>query len=258
MQILMVGDVVAGPGRRFLQKNLPGFKRFNGVDLCIVNGENAADGNGLTPAAVEELFAAGADVITTGNHVYRRAEVYDLLEREPYLVRPANFPAGNPGKGYCIVDKGAYLAAVVNLAGITGMDYANNPFDCIDAILQELTRQRVKVIVVDFHAEATSEKRAMGFYLDGKISVLAGTHTHVQTSDACVLPKGSGYITDLGMTGAVQTVLGVAPDIVIRKFKTNLPARFHTPDGECDMEGCLFDVDEKTGLCRSAQSVRIL
>lgn len=257
MNVLMIGDVVAGWGCRFLQKKLPGYKKFAGIDLCIVNGENSADGNGMTPSSADLLFASGADVITGGNHVFRRAEVYDFLEREPFVLRPANYHESNPGKGYCIVDRGAYRAAVVNLAGVYGMEALENPFFTMDRILKELEKEKIRLIFLDFHAEATSEKRAMGFYLNGKITALAGTHTHVQTSDACVLSEGTGYITDLGMSGAKDTVLGVAPEIIIRHLKYHMPARFATPDGDCVMEGCVFDVDEKTGRCRSAQSVRI-
>ena len=257
MNVLMLGDVVAGWGCRFLQKKLPGFKKYSGIDLCIVNGENSADGNGITSASAELLFSAGADVITTGNHVYRRAEVYDFLDREPFVLRPANYHANNPGKGFCIVDRGAYRAAVINLSGVYGMDALDNPFFVVDSILKTLEEEKIRLIFLDFHAEATSEKRAMGFYLNGRITAFAGTHTHVQTSDACVLSKGTGYITDLGMTGAGDTVLGVAPEIIINHLKYHMPARFATPDGDCVMEGCIFDVDEKTGRCRSAQNIRI-
>lgn len=254
----MIGDVVSDCGREHLAKHLLSFKKMYGIDVCVVNGENSARGNGVTPASAQELFDAGADVITTGNHVYRRAEVYDLLDRSPFLIRPANYPAQDPGKGYCIVDRGRYRVAVIDLAGLLYLDSIENPFKKADEILSELREERVSAVVVEFHAEATSEKRALGFYLDGRVSVFAGTHTHVQTSDATVLPGGTGYITDLGMTGNLDSVLGVDKQIVIKKFIDNMPARFDTPSGPASMEGCVFEIDEKTGKCLEAQSFRIL
>lgn len=257
MNILMIGDVVAEHGCDFLLKNLPKIKRFYNIDMCTVNGENSANGNGITENSAQMIFAAGADVITTGNHVYKQSNVYDYLDREPFIIRPANYPQSNPGKGYCIVDKGAYRIAVVNISGVVFMENLENPFFCIDRVLKEIEKERAAVTVIDFHAETTSEKKAMGFYLDGRASVLSGTHTHVQTSDASVLPGGLGYITDLGMTGNTDSVLGVSKDIIIAKFKNFLPSRFDTPNGKCMMEGCVFNVDEKTGKCLTAESLRI-
>ncbi|MBQ6020639.1 MAG: TIGR00282 family metallophosphoesterase [Clostridia bacterium] len=257
MNVMMIGDAVAGCGRAFLAKHLRPVKKMYEIDLCVVNGENSANGNGITPDSARELFDAGADVITTGNHVYRRAEVYGYLDSEPFVVRPANYPAENPGRGYCIVDRGRYRAAVVNLCGIYYMENIENPFKTADRILEELKNERISLILVDFHAEATSEKKALGFYLDGRASVVAGTHTHVQTSDAAVLPGGTGYITDLGMTGNYDSVLGVDKKIVIKKFTDCMPARFDTPVGPASMEGCVFALDEKTGKCTGAQSFRI-
>lgn len=258
MNILMIGDVVAEYGCNFLMNKLPNFKKTNKIDLCIVNGENSANGNGITPTSAEMLFDAGADVITSGNHVYKWNTVYDYLDCKPYIIRPANYNDSNPGRGYCIVDKGSYSVAVVNLSGTAFMENLYNPFFCIDEILDELKKEKVSVIAVDFHAEATGEKRAMGFYLDGRVSVLAGTHTHVQSNDACVFENGTGYITDLGMTGNMQSVLGVEPKIIINKLKYQMPSRFATPAGKCSMEGCVFDVDEKTGKCRSAKNIRVI
>ena len=257
MNVMMIGDVVSDCGRAFLSKHLPALKKLHGIDICVVNGENSAKGNGITPASAGDLFSAGADVITTGNHVYRRAEVYEYLDREPFVVRPANYPAEDPGKGYCIVDRGRYRAAVVNLSGIYYMENLENPFKKADGILDELKKERVNVILVDFHAEATSEKKAMGFYLDGRISALAGTHTHVQTSDAGVLPGGTGYITDLGMTGNYDSVLGVDKNTIIKKFMDSMPARFDTPEGPACVEGCVFEIDEKSGKCFRAESFRV-
>ncbi len=256
MRILAIGDVVGDNGCEFLRRTLPQFKKFNAIDLCIVNGENSAQGNGIHPHSAEHLLASGADVITTGNHALRRQEIYTKFDEEGYpLIRPANFHRTAPGKGYYIIDKGFIKIAVINLAGIVYLDCNENPFECIDRILGEVTDCRIKI--VDFHAEATAEKRAMGFYLDGRVSALFGTHTHVQTSDAQVLPNGTGYITDIGMTGPVQSVLGVTPDLAIEKQKTNLPVRFDNPDGECSMEGCIFEIDNKTGKTLRAEAIRI-
>lgn len=257
MNVMMIGDVVSACGRKFLARHLRTMKKLHQIDICVVNGENSANGNGITPESARELFDAGADVITTGNHVYRRAEAYDYLDEEPFVLRPANYPAEDPGKGYCIVDRGRFRAAVVNLSGTYYMENIENPFKKADQILDSLKEERVCVIIVDFHAEATSEKKAMGFYLDGRASVVAGTHTHVQTSDAAVLTGGTGYITDLGMTGNYDSVLGVDKKVIIKKFLDCMPARFDTPDGPASMEGCVFEIDEKTGKCVSAESFRI-
>ncbi len=224
MLIFSIGDVVGSGGCGFLREHLPAFKKLKGVDLVIANGENAADGNGLTPAAADYLFSSGVDVVTTGNHAFRRKESYDAYEAEPFLLRPANFPSGAPGKGYCVVDKGRVQIGVVNLMGTVYLENLDCPFQAIDRILPQIPE--AKVIIVDFHAEATAEKRAMGFYLDGRISALFGTHTHVQTADESILPEGTGYITDAGMTGPILSVLGVKPALAIEKMKSKLPVRF--------------------------------
>lgn len=254
MKVLAIGDVVGKNGVHFLEKELPKLKREQEIDVCIVNGENAADGNGITPTSAKELFACGADVITTGNHAYRRQEMYDLFDENDFLLRPANFTDACPGHGVCKVDKGRFFVGVINLMGTTYMDALNNPFLEVDSLLETLSDCRF--ILVDFHAEATSEKRAMGFYLDGKVSAVFGTHTHVQTADEQVLPQGTGYITDLGMTGPVQSVLGVKPDIIIRKFKTQMPARFdYAKEGPNMICGCIFTLDDTTGACTKAERV---
>lgn len=256
MNILAIGDVVGAGGCEFLRQTLPAFKKLKGIDLCIVNGENSAPGNGILPQSAEHLLASGTDVITTGNHAFRRFEIYQKFDEENYpLIRPANCYRTAPGRGYYIIDRGFIQIAVINLMGVAFMDNNENPFDCIDRILDEVKDCRIKIL--DFHAEATGEKRAMGFYLDGRISVLFGTHTHVQTNDAQVLPNGTGYLTDLGMTGPIQSVLGVTPSLAIEKMKTNLPVRFANPDEQCKMEGCIFEVDNKTGKTLSAELVSI-
>ena len=256
MRILCIGDVVGSIGCRFLREKLPALKRVKGVDLVICNGENSADGNGITPASAQFLFNSGVDAITLGNHTYRRKEAFELLDESPFIARPANFPDGlAPGHGVIELDLGRCVVTVVNIMGnlflASGLECA---FDTIDRILDNASG---KIVIVDFHAEATSEKRAMGYYLDGKVSAVFGTHTHVQTSDAQVLPNGTGYITDVGMTGTVHSVLGVKTDIIINKFKSKMPARFDLADGECKMECVLFDIDDATGKCKSAESMRI-
>ena len=219
--------------------------------------ENSAQGNGIHPHSAEHLLASGADVITTGNHVLRRAEIYPKLDEEGYpLIRPANFHRSAPGKGYYIIDKGFMQIAVINLIGVVYLENNENPFECIDRVLEEVKHCKIKI--VDFHAEATAEKRAMGFYLDSRVSVIFGTHTHVQTNDAQVLPGGTGYITDIGMTGPIQSVLGITPSLAIEKMKTNLPVRFQNPDGDCRMEGCIFEIDNKSGKTISAQIVSVV
>ena len=255
LNILLIGDVIGSGGVRFLRSRLPAFKRARAVDLAIVNGENAADGNGITPDAMDDLFAAGADVITTGNHVFRRREILDALDSEPYLLRPANYPPGAPGKGWCIYDLGRVQVCVANLMGTAYLDSLDCPFRAADRILAE-TRDAA-VHIFDFHAEATGEKRAMGFYLDGRAAIVCGTHTHVQTADACILPGGIGYLTDLGMTGAIDSVLGVKPELVIAKLKQKLPVRFEAASGPMMMNGALFAVDPATGRAQSVERIDI-
>ena len=257
MNILAIGDVVGTNGCEFLRKTLPAFKKLKKIDVCIVNGENSAQGNGILPQSANHLLDSGADLITTGNHALRRFEIYDRFDEEDFpLIRPANFYRTAPGKGYYIIDKGFIQIAVINLIGVTYLDNNENPFDCIDRILEETKHCRIKIL--DFHAEATGEKRAMGFYLDGKISAMFGTHTHVLTADEQILPNGTGYITDIGMTGPVHSVLGVTPHLAIEKIRTNLPVRFENPDGACKMEGCIFEIDNKTGKTVSVERVCIM
>ncbi len=256
MNILVLGDVVSGIGCDFVRKKLPAFKRLKGIDFCIANGENSATGNGITPDSAENLFRSGVDFITTGNHVYRRKEVYDFLDENEFIIRPANLNPSSPGKGFAIVDMGRYSVAVINLLGSMYGETHESPFACIDRILNEI-KGKTDIILIDFHAEATSEKKAMGFYLDGKVSAVFGTHTHVLTADERVLEGGTGYITDLGMCGVIDSVLGVDKDIVISKFRTALPVRFDSAKGDCMLNGCIFTVDEKTGRCLSAERVCI-
>ncbi|MBR2417143.1 MAG: TIGR00282 family metallophosphoesterase [Clostridia bacterium] len=254
MNILVLGDVVGEIGCQFLRKKLPAFKKHKAIDFTVANGENSGTGNGITPFSAEYLFSSGVDFITTGNHVFRRKEVYDLLDESEFIIRPANYAKTCPGKGYSIIDAGRYSIGVINLAGSMYLDKCNCPFEEADRLIEEIKKQ-TSIILVDFHAEATSEKKALGFYLDGRVSALFGTHTHVQTSDATILKNGTGYITDLGMCGVIDSVLGVDKDIVIEKFKSGMPCRFDGAKGECMLNGCIFTIDEKSGRCISVESV---
>lgn len=256
MNILCIGDVVGDAGRGFLAKKLPEYKRLAAVDICVVNGENSAQGNGITEQSAGELFSAGADAVTTGNHVFRRREVYDYLDRDEAVLRPYNYPAGAPGHGVYIIDRGRYRVGVINLLGTVFSEPLANPFESVLSALKEL--EGIKHIIVDFHAEATSEKKAMGFFLDGRVTALTGTHTHVQTADETVLENGTAYITDIGMTGPIRSVLGIKPELVIEKLRTSMPVRFENSDGACMMNGCLIHSDDATGRAISVERVNII
>lgn len=252
MNVLMLGDVVGHGGCEAVRDQLPGLKKHYEADIVIINGENSAQGNGILPSSAKYLFDSGADVITTGNHVFRRREIYEILDKKEAIIRPANFSPENPGTGVYVLDMLRYRVAVVNLMGTAGMEPLANPFDTIDDILNTLDTPN---IILDFHAETTSEKRAMGFYLDGRISLFAGTHTHVQTADDQILPNGMGYITDLGMCGPLQSVLGVKPDQVISRFRTAMPTRFENPDGEQIICGIAAEIDDKCGKTKSIERI---
>lgn len=245
MNILCVGDVVGSAGCRHLQRVLPAVKRRYAVDVCIVNGENSADGNGITRASAERLFACGADVVTGGNHTFRRSEVYELLEEETGVLRPANYPDSAPGSGVFVVDKGKFRVAVINLLGLVYMEPLACPFETLDKVLTEGDLPPCRI--VDFHAEATAEKKALAYYADGRVSAVLGTHTHVQTADEQLLPNGTGFISDIGMTGPVQSVLGIRPELAIAKMRDKLPVRFAVAEGECMMNAVFLNVDAKTG-----------
>ena len=254
MKILAIGDVVGGIGCEFLREKLPKLKRQKAAELVIANGENSADGNGITAKSMKHLFDSGVDVITTGNHSYRRREAYELYETEEALLRPHNYPSMAPGRGVTIVDRGSVQVAVINLMGTVFMESLRSPFETLDRILET---GLPKIRILDFHAEATGEKRALGFDADGRLTAVLGTHTHVQTADACVLPKGTGYISDIGMVGPIDSALGVKPQIVIQKFRSKMPVRFEFAAGPCRMDCVLIDADESTGLCRSVERLSI-
>lgn len=256
LKILAIGDVVSKQGCDYLRKTLPALKRELMADIVIVNGENSAVGNGILPGSAQFIFDSGADVITLGNHGLRRREIYPMLDENEFLVRPLNYHPSAPGRGTAVLDMGRCQVAIINLQGTAYMEPIQNPFDAAEAEIERLKDLGVNIIVIDFHAEATAEKRALGFFLDGRISALFGTHTHVQTSDQQVLPCGTGYITDLGMTGPYYSVLGVTPQTAIERMRTNLPVRFLNEDGVCVLEGCLFDIDEKTGKTVDIKRIR--
>ena len=252
LKVLAVGDVVGAPGIDRICRSLRYLKRKTGADFVIVNGENAA-AIGMTPQQGETIFDAGADVITMGNHTFAKREISDYLDDCPRILRPANYAPQTPGRGYGIYETKAGPVAVIDLIGRGNMDYGpNNPFLLVEQIIKELD---TKLIFVELHAEATSEKLAMGYMLDGKISALWGTHTHVPTADAQILPKGTGYVTDLGMTGPKHSVLGVQPKLSIAKFRGDLTSRYQWADGDTKLEAVLFTVDSESGQCMKAERV---
>ncbi|HXN29855.1 MAG TPA: TIGR00282 family metallophosphoesterase [Candidatus Acidoferrales bacterium] len=255
MKILFIGDIVGSPGRKIVHDRLADIITQRSIDLCIANGENSASGFGITPRLAEEIFAAGAEVITGGNHIWDRKEILDFFPHEPRLIRPANFPVGSPGKGHFVGQtKNGIAYAVMNLQGRTFMAPLEDPFRTAERELAALPRD-VKVIVVDMHAEATSEKQAMGWHLDGKVSAVLGTHTHVATADNRVLPGGTAYITDVGMTGPHDSVIGMEKKPIVQRFLDALPAKFAVAEGDVQMNTVEIDVEEATGRARSIDRV---
>ena len=252
--VLAIGDVTYDEGIAHLHRHLRSFQKLKNIAFTVVNGENCS-GTGLTPAQAEELFAAGADVITGGNHTFRRSEYYDRLDRMPMLLRPGNYPAGAPGHGMYTVDRGRFRLTVINLAGVAFMEPLADPFDTLDALLKEAGDPAC--CVVDFHAEATAEKKALAYYADGRISALFGTHTHVQTADEQILPKGTGFLTDVGMTGPVESVLGVRPEQSIAKMHGKLPVRFCAAEGPCELQAVLFTIDNATGRTTAVERLKV-
>jgi len=254
LNVLAVGDVVAPSGLDYLVRHLRALKRLHGVDFCVVNGENASM-VGLTPAQAETMFDAGADVVTLGNHTWNRREIVPVLNDCRYLLRPANFAPQLPGRGYGVFETKAGPVTVLNLIGRCDMPFGpDNPFLLTEKLLKT---PETKLLLVDFHAEATSEKLAMGYYLDGRAGAVWGTHTHVPTADCQILPGGTGYVTDLGMTGPVRSVLGVKPEQSIANFRGDLTSRFEAAPGPCKLEACLFTLDAATGLCTRAERVDV-
>ena len=251
MKVLMIGDVVGSIGCDFLARKLPALKREHQVDITVVNGENSADGNGITAASARSLYQAGADIITTGNHAFQRRNELHLFE-DANILRPANYPDACPGHGYTVYDMGSSRAAFVNLQGVLFMEPLANPFDTMDRILKALDTPN---IFVDLHAEATSEKRALAHYLTGKVTAVIGTHTHVPTADASILGSHTAYLTDVGMTGAEDSVLGVNKAIAIDKLRLHLPVAFKEAEGPCWLCGVLIEYDKRCGKCTNLKSL---
>jgi hypothetical protein len=242
VKLLFVGDVVGGIGRRTLAALLPGIRDAHQPDFVIVNGENSAGGVGVTEKTARELLETGADAITLGNHAYRRREVYGYLDREERIVRPANYPKGSPGRGHTVVERDGMRLGVVNLSGLVFLQAVRSPFAEADSALAEL-RDRADAVLVDMHAEATSEKVAMGWHLDGRVTACVGTHTHVPTADARVLPGGTAYITDVGMTGPIGGVIGVKREQALERFIMLTNVRFETADDDPWLNAVLIDAD---------------
>lgn len=259
MKILVIGDIVGRPGRRAVASLLPTLRKELDLDLIVANAENAAGGVGITAEIGQELLGLGIDLLTMGNHAWGKREAYDFLDDEPRIIRPANYPNGAPGRGFTVVkSRSGVPVGVVNIGGrVFFPNDLDCPFRCALEIAEEL-RRTVKVVLVDIHAEATSEKVALGHYLDGLASAVFGTHTHVQTADACVLPGGTGYITDLGMTGPVDSVIGIKKEIVIERFLSQLPSKFEVATGAAALRGAALDIDETSGQARSVRAVSIV
>ncbi len=251
MRILFLGDIVGEPGRKAVIKNLSSIKRQHNIDFSIVNGENSAGGKGITPKIAKELFAAGVQVITTGDHVWDQNEILEYLPTEPKVLRPINYPAGTPGNGSVVVETSFGKIAVINAQGRTFMNPPlDNPFTIVEQEVNRLNNEGVKIIFLDFHAETTSESIAMGFHLDGTVSAVVGTHTHVQTADERILPRGTAHLTDAGMCGPEISVLGRNVESVVFKFISGLPTRFPVAKGAVRLCGMIVEIDPETGLAK--------
>lgn len=256
MKLLALGDVVGEQALQFLARTLPAKRRELGADLVIVNGENVCDIKGISPIAADKLIACGADIITSGNHVFDRRDIYAYLDNTQTLLRPLNYPAEAPGEGARIITAAdGWQVLVLNVSGCAFMEALANPFTSVERAL-DAHRGKYDVAVLDIHAEATSEKLAIARYFDGRIAAMFGTHTHVQTADEQILPQGSGYITDLGMTGPTDGILGVQADAVIARNRTRLPQRFTVAGGPPSASGALFDIDPTTGRTRHVERIR--
>ena len=255
MKLLFVGDVVGSPGRQVLNEVLPGLREQHAPDWLVVNGENSAGGLGVTQKTARAFFDMGFDAVTLGNHAYRHREVYAYLDEERRIVRPANYVKGNPGHGHTVLEKDGARLAVVNLSGTVFMKAARSPFTEIDTILEELDG-RADHVLVDFHAEATSEKVAMGWHLDGRVTACVGTHTHVPTADARVLPGGTAYVSDVGMTGARDSVIGVRSEQALESFRTQMPIRFETAEDNLWVNAVLVE-GRPDGLAASIEHLLV-
>jgi hypothetical protein len=250
MRILFLGDVIGKPGRRAVEQ----FVRNNSADFKIINGENLAGGIGITPKIASEMLACGVDLITTGNHVWKKKEMFPFLLEEKRVIRPLNYPEGSPGFGYALLNKNGKRLYVVNLEGRVFMNQLDCPFRSIKSLITQMAED--VPIMVDFHAEATSEKIALGWFLDGKVSVVLGTHTHVQTADEKIMPNGTGYITDVGMTGSANSVIGMDKDIVVKKFLTQIPQKYEVGKDDVEIQGVFVTIDTITRKCLKIERIK--
>jgi hypothetical protein len=257
LKILFIGDIIGEPGRKMLKQALPDLLRSRVPDLVIANGENAAGGFGITPEIAEELFSLGIHVLTSGNHVWDKKEIEPWLGRQDRLIRPANYPAGTPGSGSVVVSSDRGKVAVLNLEGRVFMSPLEDPFRAAEREVERL-RKETRAIIVDFHAEATSEKAALAWHLDGKVSAVLGTHTHVQTADERVLPGGTAFMTDVGMTGPTDSVIGVKKEDAIARFLTQRPHRFEIPKGPTQLDAVAIEIDPKTGRAKEIERIKML
>ncbi|MFH0917946.1 MAG: TIGR00282 family metallophosphoesterase [Candidatus Omnitrophota bacterium] len=251
MKILFIGDIVGAPGREAIKKLVGPLKQELGIDFVIANAENASGGSGITSRVATELFASEVDVLTSGDHIWKKAEIFELINQEERILRPLNFPSGAPGRGASVfMSKNGIKVGVININGRVFMEALDCPFKAALKAAEELAAE-TKIIIVDIHAEATSEKIALGWYLDGKVSAIFGTHTHIQTADEKILPQGTAYITDVGMTGPYDSVIGRRVEDVLTRFLSSIPMRFQVAEGNIQLHGALVEIDEATGKARS-------
>ena len=251
MKILFIGDIVGSPGREAIKQLLPVLKKEHNLDFVIANAENAAGGSGITPKVAAELFESGVDAITSGDHIWKKREIFEVINQDERILRPLNFPAGAPGRGFAAFNtKNGPKVGVINVNGRVFMEALECPFKTTLLAAEALAKE-TRIIIVDIHAEATSEKVAMGWYLDGKVSALLGTHTHIQTADERILPQGTAYITDVGMTGPCDSVIGRKIEDVLERFLTCVPARFAVAQDNIQLQGAVFEIDAQTGTSRS-------
>jgi len=251
MNILFIGDIVGSPGREAIKSLLPELKKEYRLDFIIANGENAAGGSGITSKVAEELFDSGIEALTSGDHIWKKREIFEIINQEERILRPLNFPGGAPGRGFGVFKtKEGLKVGVVNVNGRVFMEALDCPFKTTLAAQETLVKE-TKIIIVDIHAEATSEKVALGWYLDGKVSAVLGTHTHIQTADERILPEGSAYITDVGMTGPCDSVIGRKIEDVLERFITAIPTRFEVASENIQLQGVVLDIDEDTGKAKS-------
>lgn len=256
MRFLIVGDVYGRPGRAAFAKYTPKIRAEKKIDVVIVNGENSAGGKGITRKSLDALYHGGADIITSGNHIWDKKDVLEFIDTEPFLIRPANYPEGAPGRGYCVYPFRAKNVGVMNLSGRAFMPALDCPFQKVEDLLRDM-KQDCDIIILDFHAETTSEKMAMGWYLDGRVNAVVGTHTHIQTADDRLLPGGTAYITDLGMVGPWNSVLGVRRECILEKFTTGRPVRFEPAEGPAIYSAVIIETDDVTNRTLSIERVLI-